>query len=160
MRKAWIGWELVWLLILAIPAMGQVPAEGWERVQGLAAGQEVMVETVGGERITGKLSAATANSLVVGAAKGEKRVGREEVRAVTRRVAPARRKLYAGLGAAGGFVASAASAGLLLYRNCYDGCPGNSAAIWGVLVGAPIGGGVLGYRMAGPGTWQEVCRAN
>lgn len=154
MRGAWMG---LWcLLAWAMPGMGQ----GWERVQGLAARTEVMVETAGGEKITGKLSAVTANSVVLGAGKGERRVGREEVRAVSRRVQPARRGVYTAVGVAIGVAIGVAAAVPLGQKQCGGSCDAEKAAMAGLLAGAPIGGAVLGYKLAGPGTWAEVYRGN
>lgn len=138
--------------VLCASAMLAQPPQ-WSEVQALRPGTEVLVETASGESVEGRLSAVSSSGVWVGR---DRSIPRESVRKLSRREAPARRKLYTGIGTTVGLMAGLLAAVPIGFKQCGRNCNGEGAAMVGLVVGGPVGGALLGRKLAGKGEWWLV----
>lgn len=142
------------LLIFALTAPAQSPAQGWNNVKALAAGTEVRLN-LNSRRVEGKMQSATDDSLAIGSDKGQERFARSEVARVSLRTKSHRvRNALIGLGAGAGIGAGIGAA--TSCSNCI------SPISRGGAIGIAAGGlGVLGAIVGAlipSGGWREVYR--
>jgi hypothetical protein len=105
--------KLLLCIALSIAAgWAQSPRREWTSLNGLSAGAEIRVQLTGGKTVRGFFQRATAEALVVNAARSEEMVARGDVKRVQlKQVGHRGRNTLIGLavGAGGGLAAGAAA---------------------------------------------------
>jgi hypothetical protein len=118
-----------------------VPASGWEEVSRLSSGQRIRVKQKSGKTVTGRLTAAEAQALVI----GDRRIPRDDVQQVERVLGDSPFNGMA-IGAAIGFTSGFAGEGLIYhaagsatgYPDTYSWAAGVFGAISGAVAGLII----------------------
>ena len=145
-------------LLRALPpdaAAGSVkldPRTNWARVRELRPSTEIFLTTRGASTRKYRFVAADDASVTLVDLEGGRTtlsVARDEVMQVSRLTGQTGSVAGAAIGAGGGFLLGFLSASALAYKDCGGGC-GDEQFLMGVsLVGMPIGGAVLGYKLPG-----------
>lgn len=148
------------LMVCAFPLMasaqvatGAPGTDRWERTQAIPKGHSVRVETKSGGEQSGPLEGVTAAGLRLLVKGKPTAIARAEVVNVWRLVPPRHRK-WATIGAvsAGLLVGFAANINEALRDDCGSADSNCGPAAWGaagLLVAAPIGGGVAAWMLSG-----------
>ena len=145
------------VLVFAVTAAAQSPAQNWNNVKALSVGTSVRI-SVGSRTVTGQVQRVTDDSLVVDSGKGQEMFTRQEVMRVSRKTKSHRlRNTLLGLGIGTG-AGIGIGVGVGRANDCSSGflCGLNTAA-GGALGGAIglVGGTVIGAVIP-TGSWQEV----
>lgn len=137
-----------------VPVPSQLdPRTDWSRVQRLAASTEIVVSARG--VTAGKcrfVSADDATLTVVDLEdvnRATRRIPRDDVNEIRRWTGRRGSLAGAAIGAGSGFLLGYVSAINLAYRDCGGGCVDEGFLIGLSIVGMPIVGGLVGYRLTG-----------
>lgn len=133
----------------------EVTRGSWQQVMALTPGERIRVEEFGGKRITGRLAAATPDSVTIATSSGESKFERAGVRQVSVRRASARTRNAAIGAAVGAGVGVGLSVALLAAGGGSDAAREIVAA--GTAIGAGIGFG-LGWIPSGYATMYKARR--
>jgi hypothetical protein len=151
------------VLVLAAPALAAGKTESakdWASLAGCSPASEIRVTLAGGARVRGAFVSASADSLVIRTAKGERALARREVQRAEVQGA-GRRFRHALIGMAvgaggGGVIAAAAHA-----QKCTGFCVGPDINHIVTVASVPAGAvlGALAGAVLPAGGWKEVYRA-
>lgn len=128
----------------------QDPRYDWSRLRQLTNTEIVLfAQGLSGRRCLLALVEDTALTVVdlESPARGTSRISRTDVTEVRQWIGRRGSLPGAVIGAAGGFALGFVSALSLSYRQCGDSCADERILIGASLVGMPIAGGLLGYRL-------------
>lgn len=147
------------LLVFALTAAAQTPAQNWNNVKALAAGTEVRI-VVGTRTVTGKIQSFTDDSLTINSGTGQEMFARQEIVQVSvKKPGHRARNTLLGLG-----IGTGAGVGIGLgigHANDCSSCwfGGLNTAVGGALGGAIglVGGTVVGALIP-TGGWREIYR--
>ncbi len=147
------------LLLTALVASAQNPAQGWNTVKALAPGTEVRV-TLSSRTINGQLQSASDDSLTVNSGTGQEVFARQDVTQIAMKKRGRRvRNTFVGLG-----VGSAAGLGVGVIAGRASDCNQGFLCGLGTAIGAAaglaiglVGGAIIGAAWH-TGGWREVYR--
>ena len=127
--------------------------QDWQAVQQLPAAVNVRVQTKEGKKKTGWLVAVTDTAVKL-EDDGEIFVFQhDEIKNLWRLREPNRTKqrIFSGIGTGAGLMAGVLASVSLGFKQCGGSCNGERVGIFAAMVGLPVAGGVVGYKLAGNG---------
>jgi hypothetical protein len=150
--------KVFFLMMLALCLAGHVAAQttnqqDWQAVMQLPAAANVRVETKDKHKKTAWLVAATDTEVKLEDDGEIFTFTRDEIKKLWHLREPNRTKqrIFSSIGlAAGTFAGIVIGTGLGL-RQCGRSCDGEKAGVAAAIIGLPVAGGVIGYKLAGNG---------
>ena len=138
----------------ALTANAQTTAnQDWQSVQQLPAAAGILVQTKAGKKKTGWLVAATDTEVKLEDDGDIFSFQRDEIKKLWHLREPNRTKqrIFSGIGVAAGTFAGLLIGVNLGFKQCGGSCNEEKVGAFAAIVGLPVAGGVIGYKLAGNG---------
>ena len=133
----------------------------WQAVMQLPAAVNVRVQTKDGHKKTGWLVAATETQVKLEDDGEIFSFTRDEIKKLWQLREPNRTKqrIFSGIGTAAGTFAGLLVGTSLGFRQCGGSCNDEKVGVYAAIIGLPVAGGVIGYKLAGNGKPRLVYAA-
>jgi hypothetical protein len=127
--------------------------QDWQAVMQLPAAANVRVQTKDKHKKTGWFVAATDTEVKLEDDGEIFTFRRDEIKKLWQLREPNRTKqrIFSGIGTGAGLIAGVLTATSLGFKQCGGSCNDERVGIYAAMIGLPVAGGVIGYKLAGNG---------